>query len=208
MSRFSGSGYLWTVQARREATRSGSGPSDAALVVAARAGEDWAREALFRRYASMVNGLAYRVMGRDDDVDDLVQDSFVQALHGLDRLKEPQAFAGWLSAIVVRTASKVIRRRKLLRRLGLRSADEPIAIDTIVGTSVPPDVAVELRAVYTLVDALPVEQRMALVLRRVEGLGLEEIADVMGLSLATIKRRLVDAEAALEKHNAIRGVGR
>ena len=208
MSRFLVHGYLWTVQARREATRSGSGPSDAALVLSARAGEDWAREALFRRYAPMVNGLAYRVMGRDDDVDDLVQDSFVQALNGLDRLKEPQAFAGWLASIVVRTASNVLRRRKLLRRLGLRTTDEPVAIDSLVGASVPPDVAVELRAVYMLVDALPVEQRMALVLRRVEGLGLEEIADVMGLSLATIKRRLVDAEAALEKHNTVVGGAR
>jgi RNA polymerase sigma-70 factor (ECF subfamily) len=194
------------VPREREATRSGSGPSDAALVVAARAGEDWAREALFRRYAPMVNGLSYRVMGRDEDVDDLVQDTFVQALNGLDRLNDPQAFAGWLASIVVRTASKVLRRRKLTRRLGLARSSEPIDVDTLIGASAPPDAAVELRAIYTIVEALPVEQRMALVLRRVEGLGLEEIAHAMGLSLATVKRRLVDAEAALEKHVGTRGV--
>src|SRR5688572_10280541 len=61
-------------------TRSGAGPTDAALVVAARAGEDWAREALFRRHAPMVAGMAFRLLGRDEDVDDLVQDSFVEAL--------------------------------------------------------------------------------------------------------------------------------
>src|SRR6266513_458158 len=66
-------------------TRSGAGPSDAALVVAARAGEAWAQEALFRRHARMVNGLALRLIGRDADLDDLVQEAFAQALGSLDR---------------------------------------------------------------------------------------------------------------------------
>src|SRR5437870_412973 len=93
--------YLSNVNAN--ATRSGSGPSDAALVMSARAGEAWASEALFRRHASMVNGLAYRLLGRDPEVDDVVQESFAQALGALDALKEPQAFASWMASIVVRT---------------------------------------------------------------------------------------------------------
>jgi RNA polymerase sigma-70 factor (ECF subfamily) len=187
------------MRAKELPTRSGVGPSDAALVLAVRAGEEWACEALFRRYAPMVNGLAYRTMGRDEDVDDLVQDVFVQALNGLKRLRDPQAFASWLSSIVVRTAAKTLRRRKLARRLGLRRDEPPPDADTLVGATAPPDVATELRAIYSLVDALPVEQRMALVLRRVEEFELEEIAAAMGLSLATVKRRLVDAEAALRR---------
>jgi RNA polymerase sigma-70 factor (ECF subfamily) len=188
------------VQAKEVSTRSGSGPTDAALVLGARAGEDWAREALFRRYAPMVNGLAYRVMGRDEDVDDVVQESFVHALNGLERLIEPQAFAGWLARIVVRTASKTLRRRRLLRRLGLRrTTEEPIDLDALIGRSTPPDVAADLHSVYALLERLPVEQRIALILRRVEQLGLEEIAAAMGLSLATVKRRLSDAEASLAR---------
>lgn len=188
------------MQAKEVSTRSGSGPTDAALVLGARAGEDWAREALFRRYAPMVNGLAYRVMGRDEDVDDVVQESFVHALNGLERLIEPQAFAGWLARIVVRTASKTLRRRRLLRRLGLRrTTEEPIDLDALIGRSTPPDVAADLHSVYALLERLPVEQRIALILRRVEQLGLEEIAAAMGLSLATVKRRLSDAEASLAR---------
>ncbi len=184
------------MQPKELATRSGIGPSDAVLVLAARAGEDWAREALFRRYASMLNGLAYRMMGRDDDVDDLVQDSFVEALSGLNRLREPQAFGGWIASILVRTAGKTLRRRKLMRRLGLYRG-QPVDPETLIGVSTAPDVAAELRAVYRVVEALPVEQRMVLLLRRVEGLGLEEIASAVGRSLATVKRRLADAEAVL-----------
>jgi RNA polymerase sigma-70 factor (ECF subfamily) len=177
----------------------GAGPTDAALVVAARAGEDWAREALFRRHANMVAGIAFRLLGRDEDVDDLVQDSFVEALRSLDRLQAPQAFASWLASIVVRTSSKVIRRRRLLTRLGLRRRDAGVEIDAVVSPSAPPDVAAELRALYGRIEALPARERVALVLRRVEGLGIDEIAALVGASPATVKRRIAEGEQKLGK---------
>ncbi len=68
-------------------TLSGAGPSDGALVVAARAGEMWAAQTLFLRYTSMVNGLVYRLMGSDTEVEDLVQESFVAVLSSLPKLK-------------------------------------------------------------------------------------------------------------------------
>jgi RNA polymerase sigma-70 factor, ECF subfamily len=179
------------------ASRSGAGPSDAMLVVAARAKEPWAREALFRRYAPMANGLALRLLGRDDEIDDLVQDSFVAALRGLESLKDPQAFAGWLASIIVRTSYKLLRRRGLARRLGLRPAT-PIDLDALVSHEAPPDVAAELRAVYSLVEDLPANVRVPLVLQRVEGYALEEIARLMGASLATVKRRVAEGERQLE----------
>jgi RNA polymerase sigma-70 factor (ECF subfamily) len=189
--------YLSSVSAN--ATRSGSGPSDAALVTAARAGEEWATEALFRRHAPMVNGLAFRLLGRDAEVDDVVQETFVQALGALDSLKEPQAFASWIASIVVRTSSKLLRRRKLLGRLGLRH-NEPIDLDALIGRAVPPDAAAELTAIYRVVEALPVKVRVPLLLRKVEGMALEEIAEHVGCSLATAKRRIADGESALAAH--------
>jgi RNA polymerase sigma-70 factor (ECF subfamily) len=177
--------------------RSPVGPSDAALVVAARAREGWAREALFRRYAPLVNGLAYRLLGRDSDLDDLVQDCFVQALESLERLGDPQAFVAWLQAVVVRTASKRIRRQQLMRRLGLLHSD-PIDVSLLVSREAPPDVAVELRAIYALIDDLPSRVRVPLLLRRVEGHSLDEVAALVGVSLATVKRRVAQGERYLE----------
>jgi RNA polymerase sigma-70 factor (ECF subfamily) len=187
------------VNAPEQASRSGAGPSDAALVVATRAGEAWAQEALFRRYAPMANGLAFRLLGRDADVDDLVQDAFVAAFARLASLQDPQAFAAWLASIVVRTAHKVIRRRRLLERLGLRRAAEPIDIDAVATRVAGPDVALELKRTYTYLEALPAEERIAFVLRRVDGMALAEIAEAMGISLATAKRRIAAAEQALER---------
>lgn len=174
------------------------GPTDVALVVAARAGETWAQEALYRRYARMVNGLAYRMLGRDADVDDLVQDSFVEALKNLHRLDNPAAFSSWLGSIVVRTAGKRLRTRALLTRLGLRKP-APIDADSVMSSRVPPDVAAELRAIYSVLDPLHYEARNALVLHRVEGMSMPEVAAAMGISLSTAKRRLAVAELALSR---------
>ena len=182
-------------------TMSGAGPTDAALVVAARADELWAKEALFRRYIAMVNGLGYRLLGRDSDLEDLVQDSFTEAWRSLPRLENPQAFASWMSSIVVRTAHKMLRRRKIARSLGLRRS-EPIDLDALIATTAPPDARIELRGIYRLVESLPTGTRVAFILRRVEGLPLEAIAESMGTSLATVKRRIASAEQCLTQDTA------
>ena len=179
-------------------TVSRAGPSDAALVLSARAGERWAQEALFRRHASMANHLAYRLLLSDSDLDDLVQDSFIAAFESLDRLTDPQAFASWLCSIIVRTAHKRLRRKRLLERLGL-SRPTAVDLDLLATASTPPDVAAELRKLYGVVQRLPAEERVVLLLRRVEGLTVAEIAEQLGRSPATVKRRLESATAKLDR---------
>jgi RNA polymerase sigma-70 factor (ECF subfamily) len=165
-------------------------------VVAARADEPWAKEALFRRYITMVNGLGFRLLGRDSDLEDLVQDSFIEAWRSLPKLEQPQAFGSWLGSIVIRTAHKMIRRRRLASRLGLRRS-EPIDVDALISPTAPPDVRSELQAIYRAVESLPASTRTAFILRRVEGLPLDDIAKSLGTSLATVKRRIADAEKRL-----------
>jgi RNA polymerase sigma-70 factor (ECF subfamily) len=179
-------------------TLSGAGPSDAALVVAARAGERWAAEALFHRYVRTVNRLAFRLMARDVDVDDLVQESFAQAFTGLARLEEPGSFGTWLAAIVARTAYKTIRHRQILRRFGLWGREEPIDPETMVSRAAPPDVVAEVRAVYQALHKLPAGLRVPLVLHRIEGMPLEDVGAIVGASVATVKRRIAQAEEALD----------
>jgi RNA polymerase sigma-70 factor (ECF subfamily) len=182
-------------------------PADAELVRAAREGETWAAEALVRRHARALNGLALRLLGRDGDVDDVVQDTFVGAFAALDRLQDPQAFQAWLSGILVRIVGKLIRRRRLLARLGMGRAVLTIDLDALVAPTVPQDDAIELRRLYALAERLPAAVRVPLLLQRVEGLGLEEIARLTGASLATVKRRVAEAEAAL-RASFLHGDGR
>jgi RNA polymerase sigma-70 factor (ECF subfamily) len=177
------------------AATSGSGPTDAFLVTEAQQGASEALELLFQRHAPRVRALALSLMGRDTEVEDLVQDSFAQAIQSLDKLKVPAAFASWLSAIVVGTAHKVFRRRHLLARLGLLTR-EPVDMEALVARTVSPDVVIDLKTAYELVDGLQTESRTAFLLRRVEGMRLDEIAAYMNLSLSTVKRRLGVAEEA------------
>jgi RNA polymerase sigma-70 factor, ECF subfamily len=181
--------------------------SDAQLVEARRRGDEWAGEALVRRHARAVNGLALRLLGRDRDVDDVVQDSFASAFAALDRLADPQAFEAWLCGILVRTVGKLIRRRRLLARLGLGRAGTAIDLETLVAPTVPQDDAVELRRLYALAERLPADVRIPLLLQRVEGLGLDEIARLTGTSLATVKRRVAAAERSL-RERFLQGDGR
>jgi RNA polymerase sigma-70 factor (ECF subfamily) len=138
-------------------------------------------------------------MGRDDEIDDLVQDTFIAALSSLDRLDKPDAFASWVSGILVRQAYKRIRRRRMLARLGLGRAAGAIDLDELVAPTATPERAAELRAVYVMLEQLPADVRVPLVLHRVEGFGLEEVATLMGVSLATVKRRIADGQAALDE---------
>jgi RNA polymerase sigma-70 factor (ECF subfamily) len=174
------------------------GPTDASLVLAARDGERWAFEALFRRHARMANGLAYRLLAGDQEIDDVVQDAFIAAFNRLHTLEEPAAFPGFLGTIVVRRARYVVRRRRLARLLGLMPAAEPLDVTGIVSRDAPPDALAELSAIYRVIDRLPASERLALLLRRVEGYSLDEVAAACGCSLATAKRRLTAAQAKLD----------
>lgn len=173
-------------------------PTDAELVAAARAGEVWAREVLCRRHMRLVLGLAQRLLMDRQEADDVAQDAFVEALQQLETLRNPQAFASWLCSIVVRRAGKHLRRSRLLARLGLR-APAPIDPSTLIAPNAPADVVHELRAVFAVVTRLPAQEAMVLVLRRIDGMELLDIAEQMQLSLATVKRRLAAAEVRLER---------
>lgn len=189
-----------TAQVTRLETR----PTDAALVTAALAGDMNAKEALFRRHVGLVSGLAFRLLGRDAELEDVIQESFTVAFASLPRLTKPQAFASWLATIVTGTTIATIRRRRLLGRLGLLRR-EPVQLETLISKAAPPDVAAELAAVYRIIDTLPTKERVVLVLRRVEEYSLLEIVEHTGWSLAAVKRRLARAESLLDPSPPRRG---
>jgi RNA polymerase sigma-70 factor, ECF subfamily len=145
----------------------------------------------------LVNGLAYRLLGGDADLDDLVQESFAQALTCLDRLQNIETFPTWLATIVVRTSHKMIRRRRLMARFGLWRPPE-IDWEQVRCQGATTEQLLELRALYRLIHDMPADLRVPLVLRHVEDKSLQEIADLLGSSIATVKRRITKAQQLLE----------
>lgn len=153
---------------------------DAELVRLARSGDLEAYLELVRRYERRIGGVLCRLLDDTRDVEEAVQDVFVQAWRNLDRFRGEAALFTWLYRIAVNEA--LMRRRRTRPALGpLDEAPEPA----------PDEPDTELREfLVSRLRALPFEYRAPLVLRDVEGLSNQEVADVLDLSLAATKSRI------------------
>jgi RNA polymerase sigma-70 factor, ECF subfamily len=151
-------------------------------------------DAVFRRYSPYVARVGLRLLGNDSEVDDLVQDVFLEAHRGLDTLREPAALGGWLARICVRRATRRLRRRRLLALVHWDAvAERELPFDAAAS----PEARAEVREVYRRLDRLPVDERVAWVLRHVEGESLDDMVLLCGCSKSTVQRRLRQAEARL-----------
>jgi RNA polymerase sigma-70 factor (ECF subfamily) len=153
-------------------------------------------DALFRRYASYVAAIAHRLLGRDDDVDDTVQEVFLAAVRGLGAIRDPGAVKAWLARIAVRVARRKLQKRRLRAFFGL---DDPAVYGSITDPSASPEQKALLARVYRVLDGVPANERVAWVLRHVEGEPLESVAALSGCSLATAKRRIAAAARTIEE---------
>ncbi|HMG24546.1 MAG TPA: RNA polymerase sigma factor [Kofleriaceae bacterium] len=171
--------------------------SDAALVERARTGDRWAAEALYRRHAGDALRLAMFLLGRRSDAEDAVQDAFVAALGKLSSLREPAAFPRWLSRIVANAANGRLRRRRLLGWLGLDGGDHDVTLERHAAPGITADQRAELVWLDVALRAMPDRERIPWLLRHVEGWELLDIARILDISLATVKRRLQAAQDRL-----------
>jgi len=151
-------------------------------------------DAAFRAHAGFVASVALRVLGRPSEVDDLVQDVFLSVLPRLGDLREPAALRGWLAVITARLARRQLRSRRMKQWLGF--ADDHDYAELADTAASPQDRAL-LGELYRALDRLPAHQRLAWTLRHAKGLELTEVAQACDCSLATVKRWIGAAEAAL-----------
>jgi len=153
-------------------------------------------DAAFRAHAGFVASVALRVLGRHGEVDDLVQDVFLRVLPRLGTLREPAAMRGWLAVITARLARRRLRGRRWKLWLGV-GEDHDYA--QLADPAASPEDRTLLHELYRALDRLPVQQRMAWTLRHAEGLELAAVAAACECSLATAKRWIGAAEAALRR---------
>jgi RNA polymerase sigma-70 factor (ECF subfamily) len=153
-------------------------------------------DAVFKRYSPYVAAVAHRLLGRDADVDDTVQEVFLVAVRGLAGVRDPSAVKSWLARIAVRVARRRLQMRRFKTYLGL---DDPNAYDSVADSQASPEQRALLARVYRVLDGLPSDQRIAWALRHIEGEQLESVAMLAGCSLATAKRRIAAAAQTLEE---------
>ncbi len=158
---------------------------DARLVESARAGDRAAFGRLFTLYAPMVHGVLLARLP-PAEVDDLVQDVFLQAMRQLHALRDPLAFGGWLATIARNRAADYHRRA-------------PATVELADDWPAPDPAHAEALSVLALIRTLPGAYRETLVLRLVEGLTGPEIAERTGLTPGSVRVNLHRGMARLRE---------
>lgn len=176
--------------------------SDAQLVALARVNQRAAFEALYRRHASYVLALTVRMQGNASDAEDIVHDAFMKVLGRLSELRDGDAFRFWLAKVAANLVRTRMRRRRVLGVLGFCDG-EPVDLELLVSFEAGPEQRVQLAQVYECLRQVTVDQRLAWILRYVEGHKLEEVAQVSGCSLATAKRRIATAQQKISAAAAL-----
>ena len=151
---------------------------------------------VYRRYCRYVAGVIVRLDGHAAEVDDLVQEVFVEAAAGIASLRDPDAIKGWLATIAVR---RVRRRLRLRRMWGFLGFDNDAGQAGLIDPAASPTDRLLLRAVYRVLDHMPSGDRLAFGLHVIEGETMESVARLCGCSFATAKRRVSRAQRRLEE---------
>lgn len=184
---------------------------DASLITRAQAGDTAAFQALFARHRNDVARIVFRMIGPSPDVEDVVQDVFLNVYRSLPSFRGDAKFRTWL----YRLATNVTRMH--LRRGRSRPKFADVEVPEGPRDTAPqqgPDAQVEkarrVRALYRLLDGLSEKKREVLVLHDLEGVAAKEIAATLEIPVLTVRTRLFyarkDLYAALAGDESLSGV--
>lgn len=173
---------------------------DGELVRRVRRGDKWAEEALYHRHVRTVTRVVMRILARSSEAEDVVQDAFVIALKDVHELRDVDAFGEWLLSIAVRQVYRRFRRWKLLRTVGLDRGYDDATLARQADPAASPETRAALAEIGRLLDTLSAEERVAWVLRRVEGEKVDRVASACGCSRTTVKRRIARADVVIRAH--------
>ena len=178
------------------------------LVQKSKQGDVVAFEELIGDYQKKVLNLAFRMLGKSEDAEDAAQDIFIRVFRSMRNFNEESAFSTWLYKISTNVCLDILRKRKRQNAIGTVSIqqysteDEEYELPIEDNTPTPYEKVQQNEAMRSLEKALTKlgeEQRMAIVMRDINGLSYEEIAKVMDCSLGTIKSRINRSRLALRK---------
>ncbi|NUQ70743.1 MAG: sigma-70 family RNA polymerase sigma factor [Chthonomonadales bacterium] len=163
-------------------------------------------EAIFDLHYRRIYRLIYRILGNEGDAADLTQETFVRIYRALPRLRAEGASAAWVRRIAVNLCVDALRRKGKapfyygIADLSARSDDD--AIQLVDSSGDPFDIVVRTLAhdeVHNAIGALPSDYRTVIVLHHLQGMRVEDVANLLDVPAGTIKSRLSRARHALRK---------
>ena len=177
---------------------------DEALVARAQRGDKRAFEVLVLKYQHRIYTLVSRFVRDSDEVQDVVQEAFIKAYRALPSFRAESAFYTWLYRIAINTAKNYLvsrARRPQGVDLDVEEAEFVESAEALRDNSSPESLLMtdELHAaVNSAIGRLPEDLRTALSLREFDGLSYEEIAEVMGCPVGTVRSRIFRAREAVD----------
>ncbi len=175
--------------------------TDDELIALIRGDDSEALEELVSRYEDRVYNLAYRMLGNKEDAEDVLQDTFLNAVRGLDSFKGKSSFSTWLYRVAANAALTKIRKRSRREKSESEFLDDVYSVrqaahSGVVLTDWSTNPATSLldeearKELQKAIGELPEIYKAVFVLRDVQGLPAADVAEVLGLSVAAVKSRL------------------
>jgi RNA polymerase sigma-70 factor (ECF subfamily) len=184
--------------------------TDEELVARSQSGDVDSFNQLIVRWERPIYALAYRVIGREEEARDVVQEAFLRAFRALPGFKGQAKFSSWLYRITLNLCRDWIRRQR--RAPVMQMPEEPDVLDAVAERG-PVESIEDLAArrelsavVEEAMKLLPDEQRTAIILKEYHGMTFQEIADLQGCPLSTVKTRLYQGLSVLRRELARNGL--
>ncbi|MBX3072382.1 sigma-70 family RNA polymerase sigma factor [Candidatus Obscuribacterales bacterium] len=179
--------------------------TDEALVKKYRQARDMnSFKTLVRRYQNRIFNSAYHLIGNKEEAEEVVQDTFVKVHQGIDNFREDASFGAWVFRISHNLCMDILRNRKkrvaiqtipLLARTGEETdGDFEAGVDDIADMTLEPAQVLDLKEESEIIEfslkSLPEAQRAVLILHDLEGFQYQQIAEIIGASIGTVRSRL------------------
>ncbi|MBI4264076.1 MAG: sigma-70 family RNA polymerase sigma factor [Acidobacteria bacterium] len=178
--------------------------TDEELVARSRGGDVDSFNQLILRWERPIYALAYRVIGREDDARDVCQETFLRAFRALPGFRGQAKFSSWLYRITLNLCRDWIRRHRRAPTQQMPEGVDPLDLAADRGPVESIEELVARRELSAVVEEamarLPEEQRTAIVLKEYHGMTFQEIADLQGCPLSTVKTRLYQGLSVLRRH--------
>ena len=177
--------------------------TDASLLAAAKLerveGYSDAFEQILLRYEKLIHHITRRYFNNSEDALDASQDAIIRIYKGLPNviLRENGNLKAWICTVTANTCLDIVRKRRIVAE---ELTNDNIATSPTLPSAEESAVTNErVREILAGIAKLPDDHRMVLILRDMQGLSYEELAETLGLTLGTVKSRLSRARAALKK---------
>jgi RNA polymerase sigma-70 factor (ECF subfamily) len=178
--------------------------TDEELVALSIGGDAESFNQLVLRWERPIFALAYRVIGREEEARDVVQETFLRAFRGIGKFRGQAKFSSWVYRIALNLCRDWIRRE---RRAPILPTPDGVDVIELAAEQGPVESIEDLvarndmsKVVAELMTRLPEEQRTAIILKEYHGMTFQEIADLQGVPLSTVKTRLYQGLNVLRRH--------